>query len=711
LSFVKVIYGFPYFSILFGDGLMIFDDKRTYFFLLFPIVFLSDESYGGSRKRDSPNKAIFTRTGVSMKKLVCLLALGLSASLLMSPLSVHAQTGSIEFKVVPPATNKKPSKKEEPDPCAEYKKGEQASQSLKLYYIRRATNLKTILDKIAEANSCIEGTIIEAEGDNTIVLYGKDKQREELKRVITVLDLPRERVNMEMWGILISSDNPQQLAEVMGRVNKEIDKTQKLLRETYKELEDGARDITIDTNYKKVFEEDLGYKSALDPDRSSLSMIDILLRINAADNPVSNNNASANKICELFKKSQYEDYVEALTKEDENKRPFGNYLRVGLLQKEKAKGIINQDCMGVSEEETEKIKLRRQKAVLDFSLQYAELRDNPAGFNALALQQSAESLNALLNPLVDAINRDVEDLFIKPTLTKIQNIVGEYDDVSYAEVGKTSVAGLNGVPSTVASTTVSAFDETGPLRLNQLISEAGNLNTASKDLLPDVKFGESTIPVSSLVSVVAALSKDRSLWRGLTSGVSLSVTPSVLRNSESAELQIDLTTAPTDTQTKTGDGELRPLSRISQNKVTTSVYVNTLDLFALSTFNSQTTIDGGRWYIPVIGTVWKGFFSGIPVFGDLFSIKNDPKNVQHQSIVLTNSFIVPTAMGIAHLYDNNNQDQQKIPFYYRCSKVEEYINDQKNKLGQSQASSDLFTINDKIRSVCGNPPSPPLRQL
>ena len=214
-------------------------------------------------------------------------------------------------------------------------------------------------------------------------------------------------------------------------------------------------------------------------------------------------------------------------------------------------------------------------------------------------------------------------------------------------------------------------------------------------LLPGVQFGESTIPVASLVSVVAALSKDRSLWRGLTSGVSLSVTPSVLRNSESAELKINLITAPTDTQEKTGDGELRPLSRISQNKVTTSVYVNTLDLFALSTFNSQTTIDGGRWYIPVIGTVWKGMFSGIPVFGDLFSIKNDPKNVQHQSIVLTNSFIVPTAMGIAHLYNSNSDSNQKIPFYARCVAVETYMNSQKNKLGQPL-----------LPSNCVNPPPP-----
>jgi hypothetical protein len=666
---------------------MIFDDKGTYFFRLFPIVFFSNKFYSVSKKERFTPKAIFIRAGASMKRLVCPFAFGLSMMVGLG-VNVSAQTADINIKVTKPGGGGAK--------CEEklYTKDEskQASQSLKLYYIRYASVLKGILDSIATANPCIAGTVIEVQGDNTIVLYGKEEQRKTLQRVITVLDLPRERVNMEMWGILISSNDPQQLAEVMRRVNKEIDTTQKLLRETYKALENGARDIKdekIDQDYKTLFEDTLGYKSALDPDRSSLSMIDILLRINAADDPVANNEGSAENICKLFKKSKYEDYVEDLAKE--GKHPFSNYLEVGLLQKEKE--ITDKSCKGNAKEETEKIKLRRQKAVLDFSLQYSELRDNPAEFNAPALQQSAESLNALLNPLIDAINRDVEELFIKPTLTRIQKIVGEYGrDVSYAEVGKTSVAGLNGLESTVASTTVSAFDETGPLRLNELISEAGNLNSASKDLLPGVQFGESTIPVASLVSVVAALSKDRSLWRGLTSGVSLSVTPSVLRNSESAELKINLITAPTDTQEKTGDGELRPLSRISQNKVTTSVYVNTLDLFALSTFNSQTTIDGGRWYIPVIGTVWKGMFSGIPVFGDLFSIKNDPKNVQHQSIVLTNSFIVPTAMGIAHLYNSNSDSNQKNPFYARCVAVETYMNSQKNKLGQSQAPSNCVNL-------------------
>jgi hypothetical protein len=331
-------------------------------------------------------------------------------------------------------------------------------------------------------------------------------------------------------------------------------------------------------------------------------------------------------------------------------------------------------------------KLRREKAVLDFALNYAHLAEKPNEFKPKALQKSAENLNQVLGLIVNAINRDVEEMFMEPTLKRIQEIVSEFCDVSYAEVGRTKVVGLNGLPSSVSSKTVSAFDETGPLRANELLEEAGRLNQFSKDLFPPIA-GE-VVPASSVISLIAALSKDRSLFRALTSGVSLDVTPSVLRNSTSAELKIDLTTAPQDTQTVTGDGDVKPLSRISQNTVKTSVYVNTLDIFTLSTFNSQTTIDGGRTYIPLIGTIWQGIFSGVPIFGELFSFRNHPKSVQHQSIVLTNSFIVPTAMGLAPLYDTQSGSGAGN-LLNACNAVESYISDQERRIKEGDPSTDF----------------------
>jgi hypothetical protein len=481
---------------------------------------------------------------------------------------------------------------------------------------------------------------------------------------------------MEMWGILISSSSPEHLADVMRKVNKEIDKTQQLLQETYQEIEEYSKwsgqdeDIAIDPDFKNVFDK-LEYSAALDQSRLSLSMIDILLIQLARKNPGNSYNFAARKLCEIFyedgkPKEKYRSYIEALNKNG-IKRPFDNYIRVGLHQEPipNSKTNQNQTCDSLRNKKAQDREFKAQdrefldrqnlgirKVVLDFALQYNNLVNNPADFDPDALQQSAENLNSVLNPVVRAINRDVEELFIEPTLAKIQSIVNDCDEVSYAEIGKTSVQGLNGIQSEVTSTTVSAFDETGPLRLNELLREASDLNQFSEKLIP-APAGANTVPGAPVLSLIAALSKDRSLWRGLTSGVSMIITPSVLRNSASAELNIDFTTGPTKDKEKEetyrGD-KLRPLSRITQNTVKTSVYVNTLDIFALSTFNSQTTEDGGRSYIPVIGTIWQGVFSGIPIFGELFTWQNPPNNVQHQSIVLTNSFIVPTAMGLAHLY-------------------------------------------------------------
>lgn len=231
------------------------------------------------------------------KLLYCQLAVGLSLSI-MVPLcgKVFAQSADIKVSTPPP-----PSPPPlQPNPCAEYKKGEKATESIHLYYLRSAVTIQKTLTAFTLTDDCLKGTGIESQDKNIIVLYGYEEQRKELKRIIAILDLPRERVNLELWGILISSDNPRQLAKAMLEVNQAIDETQQLLRETYQALETYARQITIEKDFQKLFENDLGFRGALDKDRLSLSMSDILLRINAAEKPPENYQSAANNICNLF---------------------------------------------------------------------------------------------------------------------------------------------------------------------------------------------------------------------------------------------------------------------------------------------------------------------------------------------------------------------------------------------------------------------------
>jgi len=123
----------------------------------------------------------------------------------------------------------------------------------------------------------------------------------------------------------------------------------------------------------------------------------------------------------------------------------------------------------------------------------------------------------------------------------------------------------------------------------------------------------------------------------------------------SAELKVVLRTG--DPNITAASDKVKPLSRVTQHDVDTSVYVNPLDFFDLSAFASQSTLDGGRGYVPIIGPVWRGLFGEIPIAGKIFSWKRGTQNVFSQSLVLTTSFITPTSMGIAVLYPTELVDK------------------------------------------------------
>jgi hypothetical protein len=504
-----------------------------------------------------------------------------------------------------------------------------------------------------QSSSGLTGVTI-AQNERKIFLYGCEDKVKEMSRAIASLDLPRSSINLEMWRLQLSSNNPEELGKVIAEINQEITKTQQLMQKTYAVLEDAARNVKVDKDFKDIMEDGLGYTSALDENRH-LSMTDILLRINAAKNPVENATSMSNNIDKIFSdpKSEYAGYI------NKNSKPFKRYL-------ERVK--LPTNCF--SSADCEKMYERRvwnaRQAVLDFALNYAAYIRKPNEFDPFRLQQAADNLDAVIKPVVEDINRDIADLFIEPTLQKIQAIVRNHRDVQYAQAGKTSVSGLDGLAIDVRSETVSNFNETNPIKLSEILSTVD---------------GQPSIPTAK---VLDALIKDRSQSRNFTSGVSLKVTPNVLRNSTSADLDISIVFGPSgadgrpsaavnETASLGIDGKPSEISRISQQYVNTRINVNTLDLFPISTFNTQSTKDGGRSTIPVIGTVWQGVFGSIPVLGDLFSWKNPPQNVAHQSILLTNSFIVPTAMGLGVLYQQSETDQNK------CQAIQDYLTSPNNK--------------------------------
>jgi hypothetical protein len=575
-------------------------------------------------------------------------------------------------------------------------------------YYTDPTLLKEVLDKVGVPCGSIVGVdtsppalkVLGSSKDNST---DPSETIDTYKRRIADLDRPLERVNMEMWGIQISSADSSRLASVMDQVNSEINHTRKAMERAYHGLTSLARVIAVadeserdleDYNFRQLSSQTgpTGYQR--------ISLPDVLARINLAckATPQSQHyaencnarglpgkprsqinvyNEAANNLCNLFADqedvgtadlfSRYNQFAGSLSP---FRRPFQRFQEVALHQRYPitSQHKCNDGNIVGDDRKAEVIDEwgRRQSAVLDFLRQYNNSQRFPDQFDPASLTTAASQLDGLLSPIADALNQDIEEFFIRPTLHRIKKIVGQYRNVEYAEVGRTTLSGLNGLLSTVSSTISTSFDEPTPLRLNSLIETAGKLQPDVDKLFPTLQNVPlsvgNQINASSAVSLLAALSKEEVRWRSMSSGVTLKIIPTVLRDRTAAQLLVDLIIAdPAATNVSTSkDNPLRTLSRVSNSTLQTKVRVNTMDLFALSSFNNQTTVNGRRWYVPLIGPIWEGIFGDIPVVGNLFSPLRPPIDIQHQSIILTNTLIVPTAMGLTEWYSPELYSQGSV---------------------------------------------------
>jgi len=568
----------------------------------------------------------------------------------------------------------------------------------------------------------------------SVMIYGSPEGRKQIRQYIGSFDLPRERVHMDLWGVQISSLDKVKLSGVMDQVQRQVDQTREAMQLTYNKFSELSHQSDIDPRLQMELA-NLGFGDIFQDD-PRLSLTQMLLRNAMAKDPLQNYDAAALNICNFFadysnhKRFNLYNLHEGRTLKAYNnqrifngdpkrafRRPFQGFMSLALHQRFDDNSLTpkcGDGNIGMKYEVALKLGdpksldprkypsmqeynkdrwaatvaqgvQRRRNAIIRFAESYRSYRNNPDFYEPAQLANDASIVDDMLSPIVDAVNRDVEDYFIQPTLLKIRQIVGRNRGVEYAEVGRTTIAGINGNQVNVTTGTITSFDEPTPLRLSNWLTDAAaekdkveamfpNLQgvplggAASKSFvgaLPAPQAVLATLPATKALQLLSALSKEEVSWRALTSGITLSLTPVVLRNQAQATVDVDLTIADpasknesktkteTDSGTPPSDRRLRPLSRISTSMVKSKVYINTWDLFALSSFNNQTTITGRRWYVPLVGTIWEGAFGDIPIMGGWFSFKRPPQNIQHQSVILTNTLIVPSAMGMASYFKSD----------------------------------------------------------
>lgn len=589
------------------------------------------------------------------------------------------------------------------------------------------------------ATDCGKVIGVDIGSPKSIMIYGSPDGRDRIKRFIGSFDLPRERVHMDLWAVQISSANKAKLSDVMDQVQRQVDQTREAMQLTYKEFSElSFSSAERDPIMQQTF--DARGFGALMQDDPRLSLIQMLLRLPLAEDPLKNYDRAALDICNFFANDankirlalynshegrSLEAYnIQRIFNDDPKRpfrRPFQGFMSIALHQRFDDASLTpkcGDGNIGMSFEDAKALEpmrpdpylpkgeyeiawreyqnklqalldpkkmhalrvaqgvQRRRAAVLDFAKSYQNFQLNPDSYNPAELAKDASIIDGMLGPIVDAINRDVEDYYIQPTLLKIRQIVGRNRGVEYAEVGRTTIAGINGNRVEVVSGTTTSFDEVTPLRLSKWLSDAAGEQKNVDAVLPNLK-GVSlggaastsllgTLPAPQAVALLSALSKEEVSWQALTSGITLNLTPVVLRNQAQATVDVDLTIAEPankseDKKASSSSANLRPLSQISKSVLKSKVYINSWDLFALSSFNNQITVTGRRWYVPLVGTIWEGAFGDIPVLGGWFSFKRQPQNVQHQSIILANTLIVPSAMGMASFFQSSIPQRNFFP--------------------------------------------------
>jgi hypothetical protein len=327
-----------------------------------------------------------------------------------------------------------------------------AGEIIRLFYLRQAKQMVQVLQgiqKTAKVGSDFQCLLIQTRGDNVdneIIIYGTDEGRKIANRIIARLDLPLPGIAMEMWGIQISSNDPDDMSKVMIAVHQDIDTAQQLVREIYNKLQRLSLDLEPDLEFKTLLEEKLEYNFALEP-RGARSLTDILVRMIATKNPADDLSNMANELRkEIEADDRYKYYREYLRQQ--GKQPFERFFRNRGLQYTPCPlaGVktTSTNC-GWSAPHPEVLQRRaiaNRIAILDFALVYSWMQHKPESFDPYLIQHTAENLNYPLQNAADDLNQDMQDMFIKPTLAQIQRRARRFRDVSYAQIGKTSVASL-----------------------------------------------------------------------------------------------------------------------------------------------------------------------------------------------------------------------------------------------------------------------------
>ncbi len=550
-------------------------------------------------------------------------------------------------------------------------------ETVRLHYMRDIDALQMLLESIKEGVAPDVSVAATASPAPLMVLAGPRSQVDDLKRVIAAIDVPQPQVRLALWAFQISGDDAEAVAGRAQEAQKLAKTVGDLMRGYLRQLEACAR-ASQQRNQEaaeQAQQQATPSKMSFQIQWDVVGLGDLLPKQGTILITPSARGAHPLSLTETLATLLMMPPAEGLTWRQTVEQQLGQALAHWLddlsrqdpaalaiwqslvdtastVPASELSGLLSNTIMppqeGAQDSQEASISALLPGTLLHTfdDAAYLELAQQTIGnflldsrtqagdWRALPpdrLSRRAADVDVVLQAGERALAADLKALFLDPLLNQLGTIVGSSGQSGLASTSSTSIVVLGGTRATVTGSAKSYFELSAPPKEEQ-----------------PVAVGQGEVPVVALATMAGSLQAGSTpqVWGSMTEGTELTFIPHILPGGAAAELQVAVKVAHNDAKV-TVEGEEypteAPLSRVAEHTASTSVYVNALDLFSLSSMMLRTTQPRAKSSVPVLGQ--------LPLLGQMFRFGRSPLIVHHESVILVYSTILPTGQDLGELLD------------------------------------------------------------
>jgi len=288
-----------------------------------------------------------------------------------------------------------------------------------------------------------------------------------------------------------------------------------------------------------------------------------------------------------------------------------------------------------------------RRALTDFLYQYKSAEYYPRDFVAWNQAASAQVLDAALDPLIVAFNRDL-NVYLRHIQDEVQFGHRREKKATFLSDGIVTARVISSNTAKIETTTQSFFKQPPTLNVRDVVSA---LTTSPTPTLAPVASG------TGAELIAAAIRAEQRLVARVGRHLNIEVTSNTLRGASACEMNVSLDSVEADKPSMlntvgAGTSADDNLSRVAKHTTNTKVRVDSTKLFEVSSFAAA--LVRGR-SIPLIPPG-----VDLPYIGSIARLRLPPGTVYHRSFAIVSAVIVPTAADLANVIEFS-EDLEEVP--------------------------------------------------